>query len=84
MIIYERQLKQQVHLLKELGKQEYKGEEEQACYSRFYHQTVNLLKEYLHNHFKNIKAYKYWTHGDRVLTLFDGNHDKQIDIVLGR
>lgn len=46
MIIYERQLKQQVHLLKELGKQEYKGEEEQACYSQFYHQTVNLLKEY--------------------------------------
>lgn len=86
MKFYENQLKLQVKLLKEIGQQPAGSLDDQDNYRSFYHSTVNLLKEYLRKHFNNIKAYKYWTDGDRVLTLFDGEpkHDHQIDIILGR
>lgn len=84
MRFYENQLKLQVKLLKEIGKQSVASEADQDNYRSFYRSTVNQLKEYLRKHFKNVKAYKYWTDGDRVLTLFDGDHNKQIDIILGR
>lgn len=68
-----------------MGKEEYSGEEKQKHYRQLCRNTANSLKEYLRKNFKNAKAYKYWTDGDdRVLTLFDGDHNKQIDIVLGR
>lgn len=86
MKFYENQLKLQVKLLKEIGQQPAGSEADQDNYRSFRQSTVNLLKEYLRKHFNNIKAYKYWTDGDRVLTLFDGEpkHDRQIDIILGR
>lgn len=84
MRIYENQLKLQVKLLNEIGKQPAGSENDQDNYRSFYRSTVNLLKEYLRKHFQDVKAYKYWTDQDRVLTLFDGDHDKQIDIILGR
>lgn len=86
MKFYENQLKLQVKLLKEIGQQPAGSEADQDNYRLFHRSTVNLLKEYLRKHFNNIKAYKYWTDGDRVLTLFDGEpkHDHQIDIILGR
>lgn len=86
MKFYENQLKLQVKLLKEIGQQPAGSEVDQDDYLSFHQSTVNLVKEYLRKHFNNIKAYKYWTDGDRVLTLFDGEpkHDRQIDIILGR
>ena len=86
MKFYENQLKLQVKLLKEIGQRPAGSEADQDNYRSFRQSTVNLLKEYLRRHFNNIKAYKYWTDGDRVLTLFDGEpkHDRQIDIILGR
>lgn len=86
MKFYENQLKLQVKLLKEIGEQPAGSEADQDNYRSFRQSTINLLKEYLRRHFNNIKAYKYWTDSDRVLTLFDGEpkHDRQIDIILGR
>lgn len=84
MRLYENQLKIQVKLLNEIGNNPAGSEADQDNYRYIYRSTVNQLKEYLRKHFKNVKAYKYWTDGDRVLTLFDGDHDKQIDIILGR
>lgn len=85
MNIYENQLKEHVKEIKKMGKEEYGGEEKQDVYRRIYSGTVNSIKEYLRKNFKNIGAYRYWTdNDDRVLTLFDGDHNDQIDIVLGR
>ena len=84
MRFYENQLKLQVKLLNEIGKRPASSEADQDNYRSIYRSTVDQLKEYLRKHFRNVKAYKYWTDQDRVLTLFDGRHDKQIDIILGR
>lgn len=86
MNIYENQLKLQVKLLKQIGQQPAGSESDQDHYRSFKRDTVNLIKEYLRKRFNNIKAYRYWTDGDRVLTLFDDEpkHNRQIDIILGR
>nr|DAS28392.1 MAG TPA: hypothetical protein [Caudoviricetes sp.] len=85
MNIYENQLKEQVKEVTKLGKMPADGEENQKHYSKIRRDTASSIKEYLRRNFKDAKAYKYWTESDdRLLTLFDGGHNKQINIILGR
>ena len=85
MNIYEDQLKEQVREVVALGKMPAGGEEDQKHYSKIRRDTAISIKEYLRKNFKNVKAYKYWTDSEeRLLTLFDEKHDKQIDVTLSR
>lgn len=76
---YENELLDDVRRVRELSIKDYKH------YMRSKAWTIENIRDYLVVRAKNLKALQYWlANEDRILTLFDGNHNKQINIVLGR
>lgn len=76
---YENELLDNVRRVRELSIKDYEH------YMRAKAWTIENIRDYIVARAKNLKALRYWlANEDRILTLFDGNHNKQINIVLGR
>ena len=76
---YENELLDDVRRVRELSTMDYKH------YMRAKAWTIENIRDYIVARAKNLKALQYWlVNGDRILTLFDGEHNKQINIILGR
>lgn len=81
---YFNELKADAAKVKELGRLPYSTENSPEYYRRAYRTTADNLREWLTKRAKNLKALQYWAVSDeRLMSLLDGQHDTQVEIILG-